>query len=212
VGISAASQILGISETTLRRWTDEGRIRVFVTPGGHRRYSANELRQFMRAHRAVDGTASVARQLQDTVPVHRTTARADMGSAPSTSQMPREAQDHLARSGRQLLDLVVRYVTQPAKRPETIQRAREIGHEHGAILAAQGFSLVDSLEAFVKHRTLLVEAAARSARSGQMPGRRAVAAVALVTRVLDEALVALVAAHQDYRPAGPDAGTGHRPK
>ncbi|MBM4445464.1 MAG: helix-turn-helix domain-containing protein, partial [Chloroflexi bacterium] len=45
MGISAASRILGISETTLRRWTNEGRVRVFVTPGGHRRYSANELSQ-----------------------------------------------------------------------------------------------------------------------------------------------------------------------
>ncbi len=210
VGISAASRLLGISETTLRRWTDEGRIRVFVTPGGHRRYSANELRQFAQAHRAIDSTASVARQLQDTVPVHRTTARADIDSAIPISQMPREAQAHLARSGRQLLDLVVRYVTQPAKRQETINCAREIGHEHGTILAAQGFSLVDSLEAFVKHRTLLVEAAAQAGRSGQVPGRRAVAAVALVTRVLDEALVALVAAHQEYRPVDPAAIPGHR--
>ncbi|MBM4445560.1 MAG: hypothetical protein FJ020_09745 [Chloroflexi bacterium] len=133
-----------------------------------------------------------------------------MDSALSMSQMPREAQDHLGRSGRQLLDLVVQYVTRPAKRAATIQRAREIGQEHGTILAAQGFTLVDSLEAFVNHRTLLVEAAARSGRSGQVPGRRAVAAVALVTRVLDEALVSLVAAHQGYRPAGPNAGTGHR--
>ncbi len=212
IGISAASQLLGISETTLRRWTDEGRIRVFVTPGGHRRYSANQLRQFMQAHRAVHSTVSVARHLQDTVPVHRTTARADIGSALSMSQLPREAQDHLARSGRQLLDLVVRYVTQPAKRQETIKCAREIGQEHGTILAAQGFSLVDSLEAFVRHRTLLVEAAAQFGRSGHVPGKRAVAAVALVTRVLDEALVSLVAAHQDYRPVGPAANTGHRTK
>jgi excisionase family DNA binding protein len=208
VGISAASQLLGISETTLRRWTDEGRIRVFVTPGGHRRYSANQLRQFVQAHRATHGTASVARHLQETAPVHRTTARADAGSAISTSHLPREAQDHLARSGRQLLDLVIRYVTQPAKRQETIRSAREIGHEHGTILAAQGFSLVDSVEAFVKHRTLLVEAAAQFGRSGHVPSKRAVAAVALVTRVLDEALVALVAAHQDYRPVGPSANRG----
>ena len=207
LGISKASQLLGISETTLRRWTDEGRIRVFITPGGHRRYPANELRQFMQARRAVQGIASVASHLEDTVPVHRTTARADIGSALSMSQLPKESQERLARSGRELLDLVVRYIVQPAKREETIQLVRKVGEEHGRTLAALGLPLVDSLDAFIKHRNLLVEAAAQFAKKGHVSSERAVAAVPMVTRILDEALVSLVAAHQSYRPANPGRRT-----
>src|SRR5947207_5740621 len=30
---------LGVTESTLRNWTDAGLIAAFVTPGGHRRYS-----------------------------------------------------------------------------------------------------------------------------------------------------------------------------
>lgn len=83
-----------------------------------------------------------------------------------------------------------------------MRSARDIGHEHGETLAALGFPLVDSLEAFIKHRNLLVEAAAQLANKGRLPGRRAVAAVAMVTRVLDEALVSLVAAHQSCWQTG----------
>lgn len=212
LGMSKASQLLGISETTLRRWTDEGRIRVFITPGGHRRYSADELRQFMQARRAVHGTASVASHLEDTVPVHRTTARADIGSILSISQRPKEAQEHLARSGRELLDLVIRYIMHPTKREETMQLVRMVGEEHGRTLAGLGLPLVDSLEAFIKHRNLLVEAAAQFAKKRYVPSDRAVATVPMVARILDEALVSLVAAHQSYRRADPGGGAEDRLK
>src|SRR5665811_1743041 len=39
VGLGEASRMLGIASGTLRRWADDGRIPVFTTPGGHRRFS-----------------------------------------------------------------------------------------------------------------------------------------------------------------------------
>ena len=38
-----------VSEVSLRQWTDEGRLRAFITPGGHRRYARAGLRKFMSA-------------------------------------------------------------------------------------------------------------------------------------------------------------------
>jgi excisionase family DNA binding protein len=209
LGVSKASELLGISETTLRPWTDEGRIRVFVTPGGHRRYSVHELRQFMHARRAVQGMSSVASHLEDTVPVHRSTAQMDICSTLPNAHVPRESQERLARCGRELLNLVIQYMIHPSKREETMHLVRKVGQEHGRTLASLGFPLVDSLEAFTKHRNLLVEAAVKFARNGHLPSGRAVSAVPLVTRVLDEALISLVAAHQSYRSAAPGRKSGH---
>jgi excisionase family DNA binding protein len=209
LGVSKASELLGISETTLRRWTDEGRIRVFVTPGGHRRYSANELRQFMQARRAVQGMSSIASHLEDTAPIHRSTAQIDICAALPNAHLPKESQERLARCGRQLLNLVIQYMIHPTKREEAMHLVRQVGQEHGRTLASMGFPLVDSVEAFTKHRNLLVEAAVKFARKGHVPSERAVSAVPLVTRVLDEALISLVAAHQSYRPATPGRRTSH---
>src|SRR6478752_1156205 len=39
ISISRASQLLGVSLPTLRRWSDEGRVPSVRTLGGHRRYS-----------------------------------------------------------------------------------------------------------------------------------------------------------------------------
>lgn len=44
--VGEAAKFIGVSEPTLRKWTDAGKIAVFRTPGGHRRYLRAELEQF----------------------------------------------------------------------------------------------------------------------------------------------------------------------
>lgn len=185
-----------MSEATLRRWTDEGRVKAFVTPGGHRRYSEHELRRFARTRQASRAPLKVADHLERTATDHRRTARQYVNSARPEGRLPGEDREILARCGRELLDLVIRYVSQSSKRAETICFVRQVGEEHGRVLASLGFPLVDCVEAFIGHRNLLVEAATRFAMKGAATSDRAVAVVPLVTRVVDEALVALVAAHQ----------------
>ncbi len=196
VGVSKASEILGVSEATLRHWTDEGRLKAFVTPGGHRRYSEHELRRFTRTHQASQAPMKVGDHLEQTAVEHRRTARKYVDSALPEGPLPVKDREILARCGRELLDLVIRYVNQPSRRAETICFVRQVGEEHGRILASLGFPLVDCVEVFIRHRNLLVEAAARYAIKGRATSDRAVSVVPLVTRVVDEALVSLVAAHQ----------------
>ncbi len=45
--LSEAAGFLGIHFSTLRTWADKGEIRVFRTPGGHRRFSSADLRRFL---------------------------------------------------------------------------------------------------------------------------------------------------------------------
>lgn len=43
LNITEASEILGVSTKTLRRWEKDGKISPFRTPGGHRRYDKEQL-------------------------------------------------------------------------------------------------------------------------------------------------------------------------
>jgi excisionase family DNA binding protein len=47
--VREAAGFMGVSEPTLRKWTDSGRIPVFRTPGGHRRYLQSALEEFRRS-------------------------------------------------------------------------------------------------------------------------------------------------------------------
>ncbi|WP_270027373.1 EAL domain-containing protein [Solirubrobacter phytolaccae] len=45
VALGEATDVLGVSASTIRRWADTGRIAVVRTPGGHRRFPVAELRR-----------------------------------------------------------------------------------------------------------------------------------------------------------------------
>jgi excisionase family DNA binding protein len=48
LSIDAACQLLGVDQSTLRRWSDSGKVPVFRTPGGHRRYNEDDLKALMQ--------------------------------------------------------------------------------------------------------------------------------------------------------------------
>jgi len=41
------SNLLGVSKSTIKRWTDEGRLHCFRTPGGHRKFKHSNVRDFV---------------------------------------------------------------------------------------------------------------------------------------------------------------------
>jgi excisionase family DNA binding protein len=45
--LSEASKYLGVAPATTRKWSDQGRLPVFYTPGGHRRFQRAMLEQFI---------------------------------------------------------------------------------------------------------------------------------------------------------------------
>lgn len=49
-----AAKFLGVSIGTIRKWSDDGHLRSMRTPGGHRRYSHEDLMDFLRKMRPQD--------------------------------------------------------------------------------------------------------------------------------------------------------------
>ena len=46
---SEAARHLGVSISTLRRWSDAGHVQAYRTPGGQRRFSRAQIEQFVRS-------------------------------------------------------------------------------------------------------------------------------------------------------------------
>lgn len=203
ISISEASHILGVSEVTLRQWTDEGKIKVFVTPGGHRRYARADLKKFMSAHPRMLGIKDLVIELEDTIQLHREIARKFLDNTAWYSNLSKESQAQFADLGRRLLSLIIKYVTEPSKREETVELARNVGHNHGETLAKLGLPLTDSVEAFILHRDPIMNAVTHLMKKREAFTGRVVDAIPLVAHAMDEALVSLVAAHQQYRSGIP---------
>ena len=54
--LGQAAKYLGVAQSTMRKWSDLGRVSAFYTPGGHRRYRRADLDQFL--HRSGPGATT----------------------------------------------------------------------------------------------------------------------------------------------------------
>jgi len=45
--LGQAARFLGVAQSTIRKWSDQGRVPAFYTPGGHRRYRRSDLETFL---------------------------------------------------------------------------------------------------------------------------------------------------------------------
>lgn len=210
ISISEASHILGVSEAALRQWTDEGKLRAFITPGGHRRYSKADLKKFMNSHQKVLGIKDLIVELEDTVQLHREIARTHLNTTSWYKKLGGESQEHLADLGRRFLNLIIKYIAEPSKREETLKLVRDVGHSYGETLAKLELTLTDSVEAFTLHRDPIMKATTHLMRRREALNRRVVESIPLITHVMDEALVSLIGAHQQHQhmfQSNPKGGT-----
>jgi excisionase family DNA binding protein len=51
LNVGRAAAYLGVSAASLRKWSNDGLVPVYRTPGGQRRYSVEDLDEFMRSMR-----------------------------------------------------------------------------------------------------------------------------------------------------------------
>jgi excisionase family DNA binding protein len=56
--LGQAARYLGVAQSTIRKWSDQGRLPAFYTPGGHRRYRLRDLDAFVAGSA---GTAPASR-------------------------------------------------------------------------------------------------------------------------------------------------------
>ena len=54
--LGQAAKFLGVAQSTIRKWSDQGRVPAFYTPGGHRRYRRRDLDVFLDRSGPAGGT------------------------------------------------------------------------------------------------------------------------------------------------------------
>jgi excisionase family DNA binding protein len=59
--LGQAARYLGVAQSTIRKWSDQGRLPAFYTPGGHRRYKQRDLDSFVAGSSGAAPPATRAR-------------------------------------------------------------------------------------------------------------------------------------------------------
>lgn len=153
-----ACRLLDVSDTTLRQWADNGYLRVYRTPGGHRRFLREDVDSFAntpgQAHEqgredAVEGSALRK--------IRRRLSRGDVLKQSWYQSVEEEGKVRMRLFGRRLLSLLLQETGPRRRRRELLEEAHLLGREYGTEMSERGVTLKDTMEAFVFFRTMVLD-------------------------------------------------------
>lgn len=201
VTLGRACEVVGVNESTLRRWADASLVRCFRTPGGHRRFAEEDLRA-MTAGRAYAPTASVYESLADmaVARIHRRLQRGRSHAARWYQEIDEGERDRLRPVGRRIVSLVGEYLSKRGRRKRLEEEAREVGREYGRELAHVGLPLSDGIEAFTFFRRGLDDTALELVRRGDLAAEELAEVWDGLANLADQVLLAMAEAYEEIRP------------
>lgn len=160
LSLGDACRLLDVSQSTLRQWADGGYLRVYRTPGGHRRFLRDDLAGFIDGsalsshidgHIALEGSA--LRRIRRGLHQEAVLRQAWYQSVDS------DGRDRMRLFGRRLLSLLAQQPVHRPRRQEAISEAYLLGRQYGAEMVERGVALKDTVEAFIFFRTMVLDSA-----------------------------------------------------
>ncbi|MBM2826979.1 MAG: binding domain protein, excisionase family [Dehalococcoidia bacterium] len=153
LSLSQASRMLGVNEVTLRHWSNRELIRSFRTPGGHRRFSVEDIYNLMSGELPIDQGNGYDEVREKTIAGVRRKLRYSRGLSHLRRLGLNEGERAQMRLwGRRLVELVMEYMASSRSRPRLMEEARSIGESYGSEAARNGMSLAGTMEAFLFFR------------------------------------------------------------
>ena len=189
VSLSRACEILGVNESTVRRWADAGEVQMFRTPGGHRRFDEGDLVALVeRGGRRPD------REMEsETVSRIRRQLHSRDGEPDWYRETGEDERDALRPLGRRLVQIVDEYLGRHGDRPALEREVAEIGAAYGKELLRRRMPLAQAVEAFTFFRRALDQTAKQLAARNRMSADGAAVAREQIALLADRVLLSLTA-------------------
>jgi excisionase family DNA binding protein len=200
VALGEASRLLGVDPDTLRRWADGGKIEVFVTPGGHRRFLRATIDALIpRSRRAPRTSLSAMGEAPDRIAEEfRRRVHEDLGDQDWHSRFDEQSLRWFRERGRRMSELLLGYLDTARRegRAQFLAQSEALGREYGVEAARRELSLGEATQAFLFFRARFMSEIVEVARRGGLAADRAAALFAEADRALDRVILSLIAGHQ----------------
>ncbi len=158
LSLGAACRVLGVSPATLRVWADRGLVRAYRTPGGHRRFSRDDL-QVIADGRPHPQNGKSEGDLGDLAlqRIRRRLHGRAVAAQDWYARFDEASRGRMRLFGGRLLVLTMDYVKRRGRRHQVREEARFLGREYGEEMVRLALSLDDALRAFSFFRNCLLE-------------------------------------------------------
>jgi excisionase family DNA binding protein len=201
LSLGPASRLLGVDPDTLRRWADEGRIEVYATPGGHRRFDAAEIERIVSARgRSPQGPLAGLGATPDRLArAYRRSYGAVTAERNAREAVPTTDYEAFRTDGRSLVTSLVAYLdaVDPAEREAAEAAAIALTDDLACRLARAGLSLTESVGLFVAARRPFLAELGVIVRRRTLDPERVSALFESASAILDRLLLRLIATHQE---------------
>ncbi len=201
--IGEASQALGVDPDTLRRWSDAGKIAVFQTPGGHRRFRRETIQAMLPRPRRWRGAplASLGEAPDRISAEFRRRVRSDVAEQDWRARLDEDSLRWFRERGVRMSGLLLGHLGKAQRGPadEHLAQAESLGREYGAQAARSQLSLGEATEAFLFFRARFMTEIANVARRRSLDAARAASLFEEADRGLDRVILALINGHQAAR-------------
>jgi len=158
LSLTQAADRFNVHPTTLRRWANKGQIPYILTPGGHRRFALSSVESFL-SQSEVGGQSSPPEQWADKALTHTRQGIDTQSSMGWMTAIGEERRLQYRELGRDLMGMVLQFISGNGDDAHMLTEARKIGLEHGRLVRDEGLSLEDALGASLFFRDKLIEAA-----------------------------------------------------
>ena len=185
-----ACRLLDVSDTTLRQWADAGHLRVYRTPGGHRRFLRQDVEALTQRPRpSPEPVREDSREAPALRRIRRRLTQDSVTQQPWFQAVEPEGHDRMRLFGRRLLSLLMQESGPRRRRQELLDEARVLGQEYGSEMLERNVHLTDSVEAFIFFRTMVLDSAPAASWSR-------------ILETSDRVLAGLCASYQDACASG----------
>ena len=195
VTLARACEIVGVNESTVRRWADSGEIRCFRTPGGHRRFAESDLTALTEGRHRAEHELEAAAVSRIRRQLHR-----PHGDNAWYRALEEDDRDALRPLGRRLVELAGEYIVRSRPRGAIEREVDEIGQAYGQSLLQRGTALSSALKAFTFFRRALDDAAKQLAERSRLGAEDAATARAEIAGLADRVLLGVAAAYDGAVP------------
>lgn len=192
--------MLGVDPDTLRRWADNGKIDVFTTPGGHRRFLKTSIDAMLPGQRAArrPSLSAMGEPPDRIASEFRKRVRTELSDQDWRTRFDEGSLRWFRERGMRMSDLLLGSLdtTRRPGRELFLTQAETLGREYGVEAKRAGLSLGEATQAFLFFRARFMAEIAQVARRRALETTQASALFAEADRALDRIILALIAGHQ----------------
>jgi len=193
-----ACRLLDVSKATLRLWADGGHLRIYRTPGGHRRFLREDVVAITDGHStSLNSSSPEALEGSALRRIRRRLHQQAVTKQPWHRSVDSEGKFRMRLFGRRLLSLLAEEPPLRTRHHEAVSEAYLLGRQYGTEMAENGVTLENTVEAFIFFRTMVLDSAASAAWSR-------------ILELADRVLVGVTASYEE-RLSGGGAGQGSKP-